>query len=218
MRNEILKIYVNQENFKIAKECGCKEITFYKRSDNLDVKKCDFVIFSDEQGNEVLRNLWEIKEDCIHYTTGWMGHSDNFPLIVIITNLYESIMHLRHETHTEKKLFTKTFAIDMIKKEVAITKLCVQLLEGNIDTASYIKKLYFLTSQLEDYPLESSCAILKEYSLMYKATLKSERAIDKIHTAIDEMEECLANPKNQDNISRIAYRIHNEPTTILESQ
>lgn len=218
MRDKILKIYVTEENLEIARKYGCKEISFYKKSDNLDIKKYDFVIFSDEQGNEVLRNLWEIKENHIHYTTGWMGNSDNFPCIVIIANLYESIMHLRLETYVEQKFFRKSLAVDMVKRELDIIKLCIQLLEGTIDITSYRKELHFLAAQLENYPFESSAAILKQYPLIYENTPESRNAINKIKTAIEEIQECLNNPKKWEQISRIAYRIHNEPTAILNPQ
>lgn len=213
MRKKILKIYITKEEMKIVKSYGCHKISYMKKSDEMPVKQCDFVIFTDEE-SEFLRNIWEISDKELEYTSLCPPNnkSQNFSLTVVVTLLYESIMHLRHGAAVRKRLLSKIkFPLEMVENELEMIRISVLLLEEKIGIEDYQKKLESCSQRLEDYSFESAVLILQKYGWNYIPDEKRIKAIEKIKAAACEMEACLRNSKRWEEIHKIAYKIHNEP-------
>ena len=217
MREKILKIYITKEEMKIVKLYGCHKISYMKKSDEMPVKQCDFVIFTDEE-SEFLRNIWEVSDKEIEYTSLWppKGGSQDFSLIVVITLLYESIMHLRHGAAVRKRLLSKKgFPLEKVENELEMIRISLLLLEEKINIADYRKKLKDCSQKIEDYAFESAVIILQEYIWNYTPSEERIKAIEKIKAAVCEIETCLKDSKQWEKISRIAYRIHNDAGKII---
>lgn len=218
MREKLLKIFVDADNYRVVHSSSSKVVEFIGLSDNQPIKKVDFIVFVDEDGNEILKNMWEITDHTVYYTCNPLNMKDfwDFPLIVVLTHLYESIMHLRHGAFTEKNYFKKGFSLDMVKYEVCMMELCVDLLDEQIEVDQFLKELHRLTIHHEDYCLESSEAIMKSYPWAYRKDECSQKEIETIRFAIGEMKRCIGNKKEWRNIWKLAYGIHNEPMTIRD--
>ena len=217
MRQKILKIYIEKKEMEIVKSYGCRKIPYMKKSDELPATQCDFIIFTDGE-KEFLRNIWNISDKEIEYTTLWTpkGESQDFSLIVVITLLYESIMHLRHGAAVRKKFLSKEkFPLEMVKNELEMIHINLLLLEEKINIADYRKKLKDCSQRIENYPFESAVIILQEYTWQYILDEERTKIIQKIKVAVCEMESCLKDSKRWEEISKIAYGIHNEAGKIL---
>lgn len=217
MRQKILKIYIEKKEMEVVKSYGCRKIPYMKKSDELPVAQCDFVIFTDGE-KEFLRNIWEISDKEIEYTSLWMpkGKSQDFTLIVVVTLIYESIMHLRHGTAVRKKFLSKVkFPLEMVENELEMIHINLLLLEEKINIADYRKKLRDCSQKIENYPFESAVLILKEYIWYYVPNEERTKAIEKIKAAVCKMEACLTDSRRWEEISKIAYGIHNEAGKIL---
>lgn len=220
MRDTILKLYVDADNYKLVQESPCNIVEFIRLSDIQPIRKMDFIIFADNNGNETLRNMWELTNNHVHYTSliKTSNHtSDDFPLIVVLTNLYESIMHLRHGAFTEQKFIMKHFPIDMVRREVRMIELCIDLLDEAINVNQFIEKLNAVTFDDNTYVFESSSLILKSYLWHYERNETIKESIEKLRLAATEMNRCISDKKKWRDIWRLAYEIHNEPAAIYDS-
>ncbi|MDE7307586.1 MAG: hypothetical protein K2N61_02835 [Lachnospiraceae bacterium] len=218
MRQEILKIYVDKKEMETIKSCDYCEISYIKRSDELPVKKGDFVVFTDGE-SEFIRQLLKISDKKILYTSLWTpaGGSQQHSLVIVMTLLYQSIINLRYSEiiHKEFYLDTQFFSLEQVENELEMIRISMLLLEKKIGITEYIKELEFYSEIAEDCRCESAALILKQS--MWNCTLSKEqtKAVNRIKAAMYEMEACLKNPKEWGKISRIAYRIHNEPDEIM---
>lgn len=214
----MLKIYVSPEYYETVKECSSRNIPFIRLSDSQPVKQMDFVVFTDFQGNETMRNMLEINGNKVFYTDCLnTSHTGEFPLTAVLTNLYQSILHIRHGAYTDHKIFLNKFPIDMVRHELCIIRLCTDLLGEMIDIKQFTAQLETLTLEDENYCFVSTKAIMEQYLWEYKQNELSKKALNQIRQGIAEMEQCLENKKEWRNIWRIAYGIHNAPASIFYS-
>lgn len=219
MRKSILKIHLADEEMEMVSRYGCRKVSYMSLSDTDFIKKCDFVIFCDLKGNEILRNMWSLYplENQVEYTTMWQGGSDgNFPLIAVVCQLYHSIMQFRNERFISDSLFCyKKINFNMAENELQIIKYGLELLKGEISVVDYIRKLNIYSERADACYFDTAAVILSEYPWNYSPNRKSAKAIEKICVAWDEMKVCLGNSKRWNDLHKIAYKIHNEPGVIL---
>lgn len=208
MRDRLLKFHVDTKTYESVQASGCDKVHFISKSDDLPIKKMDFIVFTDNKGNEQLRNFWELSGNTIHYTSDMLNGCKDFTLAVVLTNLYECIMQLRHGTYTEKK---------QIHHEVQLITLCLELLDEHISITQFIEELCYLTAEDENYWFKSSAVILKQYAWCIKPNEQVQKSIEKIRLAVSEINGCLNNKKDWHNIHRLAYSVHNEPAAIYRS-
>jgi len=218
MRQKILKIYIEKKEMQTVKHFGCRKIPYIKKSDELPVKQCDFIIFTDEE-SEFLRNIWELSDREVEYTSllPIKDGGRDFSLLVVTGLLYESIMHLRHRAAVRKTFLSKTkFPLKMVENEIEMIRSTLLLLEGKIDIADYRKKLEGYSQKADSYSFESADIILQEYGWNYTLNEKGFKPIEKIKAAVCEMEACVKDSKQWEKINRIAYSIHNEAGEIIK--
>lgn len=216
MRDRLLKISVDSKHYEVVHTSFCGIVEFMSMSDHETIRQGDFIVFTDGNRNESLRNMWEVADTHVHFTSV-MNISENFSLIVVLTNLYESIMHLRHGAFTEKKFFVNNFPIEMVEREVCIIQLCTDLLEGTIYVNQFIDELEVLTENDTEYCLEASAAIMKMYPWHCALNEYGREAIGKLRRTTAQIRSCMCNKREWRNIWKLAYSIHNEPSAIYES-
>lgn len=220
MRQKILKIYIEKKEMETIKSCDSCEISYIKRSDELPVKNGDFVIFTDGE-SEFIRQLLKISDNKILYTSLWTPHnSQQYSLVIVMTLLYQCIMNLRYSEiiHKEFYLDMQFFSLEQVENELEMIRISLLLLENKIGITEYIKELEFYSEIADNYWFESAVLILKKYIWNYTLSEKQTKIAERIKAAVFEMQDCLKDSNKWDKISKIAYKIHNEPDGIMDKQ
>lgn len=78
MRDRLLKFHVDTKTYESVQASGCDKVHFISKSDDLPIKKMDFIVFTDNKGNEQLRNFWELSGNTIHYTSDMLNSCKDF--------------------------------------------------------------------------------------------------------------------------------------------
>lgn len=220
MRQKILKIYIEKKEMETIKSCDSCEISYVKRSDELPVKNGDFVIFTDGE-SEFIRQLLKIYNNKILYASLWTpDNSRQYSLVIVITLLYQCIMNLRYSEiiHKESYLDMQFFSLEQVENELEMIRISLLLLENKIGIAEYIKELKFYSEIADNYWFESAILILKKYIWDYTLNEKQIEIAERMKSAVFEMKNCLKNSNKWDKISRIAYKIHNEPGEFMDKR
>ncbi len=215
MRDKLLKIYVSPNQFKKIQNSLWGAAEFLELSDNQPIEMQDFIVFADRHGNELLRNMSKIEKNTIHYVNYSDFYSNqHFPLVVVLCHLYESIMYLRLNTFTDENRFPPDFPSAVIKQKIDSIRLCLDMLENSIDPKLFIDKLNFLITEENGCPFKSSAAIMELYPWDFRLSRQNVCLIDKICQALTKIRSCLEKKEDWKNIWRLAYDVHNLPSSI----
>lgn len=234
MRDSLLKIYVDGENFSIANTYPCREITYLAKSDHLAITPFDFILIVDIHGmrgdktgelcgaaveggsGQVLRNCCEIIGKTLSYTSAaFPDPVEDLALQAVIANLYDGIQCIRHGAPTDRTRFWEKFPFEKIERELWVIKLCVALLEGNLEVSVFQTEMEKWSRQDDQYYLVSTNAILDEYPWKFRAGGMGRAALGRIRSAVEEMEKSMEGGKGLERIWKLAYDVHNEPRKIL---
>lgn len=234
MRDSLLKIYVDGENFSIANTYPCREIVYLAKSDDLAITPFDFILIVDVHGmrgnntgefcgaaveggsGQVLRNCCEIIGKNLSYTSvAFPDAVDDMALQAVIANLYNGIQHIRHGAPTDRVRLWEKFPFERMEQELWVIKLCVALLEGNLEVSVFQTEMEKWSKQADHYYLVSTNAILEEYPWKFQAGEMGRAALGRIRSAVEDMEKSMESGKGLDRIWKLAYDVHNEPRKIL---
>ena len=219
MRSSLLKVYVDKENFEITKKYGCDVIRFISKSDEMKIMPMDFIIITNEELGEVIRNYYEsCDESRIRYTTAWNGTSaeEDFSLLAVVTNLYASIQHIRHGVPIKKWGIKRKFPYEMVRNELTIIKACVRLLGEEISVKEFQEELVQYEQRDSEFYFKSTNVILDTYCWRYKKNESVQKSLECIRRAVETIERNVEEKCELENIWQLAYQIHNEPQGILE--
>lgn len=234
MRDSLLKVYVDRANFEIANTYGSREITYLSKSDEFEIAPFDFIVIEDvsrrrsikerkeafdcnaeNASGQILRNCCKISGNHLSYTSILPSFTaEDIALHAVAANLYESIQHIRLGVPEKGTRFGEKFPFDLVERELEIIKLCVCLLEGNINVKAFQKAMEKSSKLTDNYFLESTNAILTEYLWKFKGSEVSETALNHIKSVATQMENIIKNKTGLERIWKLAYKIHNEPKNV----
>lgn len=192
----------------------------YINSTEIDLlPKFDFIIISDKEGYEIIRNFINIERKVLEYTSCFNGDKcNNITLTVIMALLYHSIMWIRHGTYTERKLFSlKNFPVERLKREVHFIDSILKLCEGKIKMTNFINILELYIDNADDFPYISAVGILDKYTWQFELTDIRKEKIELIKSSLDKIIDLLKSKSTWKEIHKVGYKIHNEPFFIYKN-
>lgn len=216
---KVIKFIVSDIAFQDAIHLPCYKIAYLDSSEIDSLVKFDFILISDKDGNEVIRNFMKAGEKILEYTSCFDGdRCDDISLTVIMTFLYQSIMWIRHGTYIQKKLFANSnFPVRRLEQELYFIDSVLKLCEGKIDMNDFIRILEQYEKGKNDFVYFSALDILDKYAWKFDLTDIRKEKIELISGAIVKIYDLLKDKSKWKEIYKVGYKIHNEPHFIFEN-
>lgn len=216
---EVTKFIVSDGGFQDAIHLPCYKISYIDSINIESITLYDFILISDKNGNEIVRNFLNAEEKILEYTSCFHGSKcDNISLTVIMTLLYQSIMWIRHGTYVKKKFFWhRDFPVKRLEREMYFIESILKLCESEINMKNFINVLEEYKNNTEEFSYCSAFDILDRYTWQFELTNLRKEKIEVIKNSLSEMSNLLKDKSSWKEIYKVGYRIHNEPYFIYEN-
>lgn len=213
---KVIKFMVSDEALQDAIHLPCYKIPYIEPAEIDFPIQFDFILISDKNGNEIIRNFMKAEENILEYTSCFDGDRCNdISLTIIMTFLYDSIMWIRQGTCIKKTpLSHSDFPLQRLEREIYFIDHILKLCEGKIKMKNFMNILEQHQNNTDDFLFLSAFDILDKYTWQFELTDLRKEKIELIKSALVEIGYLLSDKSTWKDIYKVGYRIHNEPYLI----
>lgn len=204
--NEIVKILISDDDFNTVSRTGHSTVKIIEILGNPDtITRMDFIVFLNPRGETILKQYWDLDKDYIEYTSIFAENSDDILLEALCCVIYSSIQQIRTHSFLNNIRKYLRFSKDKVVHETRIICLCVDFLQGGIDTNTFIECIRID----EHFTFKSLLGILDEYTLNYDKINKE--VLDNLKSEAEYIRKCTSSMFEWGGIYKRAYSKHNIP-------